>query len=171
MNMTTQLRTAGLPQNDSDLLQRAFDALLIVARPGASGEYGEAPTQVAGHGGERADAVIEIVAEGKRHRYVAELKQVDRFATLGMVKHQLDRYDQHGVRSGVAGLSLPQTLPSAAASPPPISRHGRECLSPRAGFARLREGATRAQRRHPGSSHEATRRHGNSAARDVCLAV
>ena len=93
MNMTTQLRTAGLPQNDSDLLQRAFDALRRTT--GFEGRL--VPTQVAGHGGERADAVIEIVAEGKRHRYVAELKQVDRFATLGMVKHQLDRYDQPGV--------------------------------------------------------------------------
>jgi hypothetical protein len=41
--------------------------------------------------------LVEIVAEGKRHRYVAALKRVDRFATLGLIKHHLERYTQPGL--------------------------------------------------------------------------
>jgi hypothetical protein len=91
--MTTQLLAKGLPQNDIDLLQRAFDALRRTT--GLEGRL--VATQDAEQDGQRADAVVEIVAEGKRHQYVIELKRVDRFATLGMVKHQLDRYDQPGL--------------------------------------------------------------------------
>src|SRR5712691_5158932 len=93
MNMTAQLRTEGLPHNAIDLLQRACDALRRTT--GLEGRL--VSTQVAGQDGQGADAVIEIVADGKRYRYVVALKQVDRFATLGMVKHQLERYDQPGL--------------------------------------------------------------------------
>jgi hypothetical protein len=41
----------------------------------------------------RADARIEIEANGKRYRYIAEIKRVDRFVTLGDIKNQ---HRQHG---------------------------------------------------------------------------
>ena len=45
-----------------------------------------------------ADAVIDIKAEGKKHRYVVEVKRnVDRLAMLGQVKAQLDRFDKPGL--------------------------------------------------------------------------
>jgi hypothetical protein len=93
MNMTTQLLAEGIPQNDRDLLQRAFDALRRTT--GLEGRL--VAVQDAKQDGQRADAVVEIVADGKHHRYAIELKRVDRFATLGMVKHQLERYDQPGL--------------------------------------------------------------------------
>jgi hypothetical protein len=91
--MTTQLLAESLSHNDRDLLQRAFDALHRTT--GLEGRLVARQDATQGH--QRADAVIEIVAEGKPYRYVIELKRVDRFATLGMVKHQLERYDQPGV--------------------------------------------------------------------------
>jgi hypothetical protein len=91
--MPAQLFAEGLPQNDSDLLQCAFDALRRTT--GLEGRL--VAIQDPKQDGQRADAVVEIVAEGKRHRYVIALKRVDRFATLGMVKHQLERYDQPGL--------------------------------------------------------------------------
>ena len=102
--MMTQLRAHGLPQNDLDLLQRAFDALCRTT--GLEGRL--VATHVAIQDGQRADAVVEIVAEGKRHQYVVELKRVDRFATLGMVKRQLDQYAQPGL------LVAPYITPEAA---------------------------------------------------------
>jgi hypothetical protein len=93
VNMPAQLFAEGLPQNDSDLLQCAFDALRRTT--GLEGRL--VAIQDPKQDGQRADAVVEIVAEGKRHRYVIALKRVDRFATLGMVKHQLERYDQPGL--------------------------------------------------------------------------
>lgn len=91
--MTTELFTNSMSQNDLSLLQHAFDALRRTT--GFEGRL--VATQVAGQDGQRADTVVEIVAEGKRHRYVIALKRIDRFATLGMVKHQLERYDQPGL--------------------------------------------------------------------------
>ena len=91
--MTTPLLAEGLPQNDQDLLQRAFDALRRTT--GLEGRL--VATQAAEYDSQKADAVVEIVAEGKHHRYMIEFKRVDRFATLGMVKHQLERYDPPGL--------------------------------------------------------------------------
>jgi hypothetical protein len=48
--------------------------------------------------GRGADAVVDIKAGGKRHRYVVEMKgNVDRLAMLGQVKAQLDRFDKPGL--------------------------------------------------------------------------
>src|SRR5712691_1463549 len=93
MNMTTQLWTQGLPQNDMALLQRAFDALRRTT--GFEGRL--TAVRSPGQDGRRADALVEITAEGKRHGYVAVLKRVDRFATLGIIKHQFERYDEPGI--------------------------------------------------------------------------
>ena len=102
--MTTQRLATGLPQNDLALLQRAFDAL----RRATGFEGRLVATQVTGEEGQRADAVVEIAAEGQRYQYVAEIKRVDRFATLGIIKHQLDRYDQPGL------LVAPHITPEVA---------------------------------------------------------
>jgi len=45
-----------------------------------------------------ADALIDINAGGKRHRYAVEIKRnVDRLAMLGQVKTQLDQFDRPGL--------------------------------------------------------------------------
>jgi hypothetical protein len=51
---------------------------------------------------------IDIAVEGKRHGYVAVLKRVDRLATLGLMKHQLERYDAPGL------LVAPHITPGVA---------------------------------------------------------
>jgi hypothetical protein len=93
MNMTTQLLVQGFTQNEMDLLQGAFDALRRTT--GLEGRLVARP--IAGQDGPRATALVEIAAAGKRHQYVAVLKRVDRFAALGMIKHQLERYDKPGL--------------------------------------------------------------------------
>lgn len=102
--MTAQLLATGLPQNDLALLQRAFDALRRTT--GFEGRL--VATHITGQDGQRADAVVEIVAEGKRHQYVAACKRVDRFAMLGLLKQQLDRYDKPGL------LVAPHITPEVA---------------------------------------------------------
>lgn len=48
--------------------------------------------------GYRADALIDIYVEGKKHRYVVEAKtRVDRLAALGHVKAQLDQLGERGL--------------------------------------------------------------------------
>ena len=48
--------------------------------------------------GRRADALIDIYVEGKKHRYVVEAKtRVDRLAALGHVKAQLDQLGKRGL--------------------------------------------------------------------------
>jgi hypothetical protein len=48
--------------------------------------------------GRRADALIDIYVEGKKHRYVVEAKtRVDRLAALGHVKAQLDQLGERGL--------------------------------------------------------------------------
>src|SRR5574341_39352 len=102
--MTEQLLTAGLPPRDEDLLRLAFDALQRTT--GFEGRL--VATQVTGDEDQKADAIVEIVAEGKRHQYVAEIKRLDRFATLGLIKHQFDRYDKPGL------LVAPHITPEVA---------------------------------------------------------
>src|SRR5262249_17383398 len=104
VNMTAQLLTTGLPLRDEDLLRRAFDALQRTT--GFEGRL--VATQVTGEDGQKADAVVEIIAEGKRLQYTVEIKRVDRFATLGLIKHQLDRYDKPGL------LVAPHITPEVA---------------------------------------------------------
>ena len=64
--------------------------------------------RVPGQDGRRADAFVENAAEGKRHGYVAVFKRVDRFATLGIIKHQVKRYDEPGL------LVAPHITPEVA---------------------------------------------------------
>jgi hypothetical protein len=47
--------------------------------------------------GRRPDAVLEINANGKRFRFFAEIKTVDRAITLNAAKHQLEPYGNQGV--------------------------------------------------------------------------
>jgi len=42
--------------------------------------------------GFRADAHVEVEANGQRYRYIVEIKRVDRFATLGDIKNQGGKY-------------------------------------------------------------------------------
>ena len=104
MNMTTQLLAKGLHQNDLELLQHAFDAFHRTT--GLEGRL--VTTLVAGQDGRSADALVEIVAEGRCHRYVAALKRVDRFATLGLIKHYLDQHSKPGL------LVAPRITPEIA---------------------------------------------------------
>lgn len=47
--------------------------------------------------GTNPDAVIDIRGAGKRQRFIAELKTVDRAVTLATVKHQLERYGKQAL--------------------------------------------------------------------------
>jgi hypothetical protein len=99
-----QLLTKDLHRNDLELLQHAFDALRRT-----TGLEGRLVTTLAtGQHGRSADALVEIVAEGRGHRYVAALQRVDRFATLGLIKHHLERYDTPGL------LVAPHITPEVA---------------------------------------------------------
>jgi hypothetical protein len=105
MNMTTERFATELSQNDLELLHRAFDALRRTT--GLEGRLIAA--QAAPQDGRGADVVVEIVVdEDKRYRYTATLKRVDRFATLGAIKHQLEQHDQPGL------LVAPRITPEAA---------------------------------------------------------
>jgi len=44
----------------------------------------------------RPDAVVEVLADGRAHRFVVEAKAVDRIETLGYAKTQLRQVLQHG---------------------------------------------------------------------------
>ena len=43
------------------------------------------------------DATVELKMEGERHRYVVEIKRVDRFAAIGQVKNQLESFMMPGL--------------------------------------------------------------------------
>src|SRR2546427_5666814 len=47
--------------------------------------------------GRRPDAVIQIEANGRRFRFFAEIKAVDRVVALAAAKHQMDPYGRHGI--------------------------------------------------------------------------
>lgn len=47
--------------------------------------------------GHRVDATIEIDVDGNICPYIVEIKRIDRFAALGQIKNQLDRYQQPGL--------------------------------------------------------------------------
>jgi hypothetical protein len=47
--------------------------------------------------GARPDAAIEILADGRRFRFLAEIKAVDRAVALATAKHQLERFGRRGV--------------------------------------------------------------------------
>ena len=47
--------------------------------------------------GRRPDAVIQIEANGRRFRFFAEIKAVDRVVALAAAKHQMEPYGRHGI--------------------------------------------------------------------------
>jgi hypothetical protein len=80
-------------QNDIFLLEHAMDAL-----GKATGIIGRILTTEPKIGpGMRADATIEINVEGKLHEYLVEIKRIDRFAAIGQIKNQLDRFQRPGL--------------------------------------------------------------------------
>lgn len=80
-------------QKDIFLLEHAIDALGkttgIIGRIIAT-----EPNLVPGN---RADATIEINVAGKLHKYLVEIKRIDRFAAIGQIKNQLDRFQRPGL--------------------------------------------------------------------------
>lgn len=59
---------------------------------GLAGHLIEKETEIA-HG-PRPDARVEVEANGQRYPYIAEIKRVDRFATLGDIKNQCAEYGE-----------------------------------------------------------------------------
>lgn len=86
-------RDAPLPQKELFLLERVIGALEqttgIVAKIVAI-EPNLGP-------GIRADATIEIGVAGNLHQYPVEIKRIDRFAAIGQIKNQLDRFQRPGL--------------------------------------------------------------------------
>lgn len=78
------------PPNDKwqAILQRALDALHRTT--GIAGQVIEKEPMMAQ--GSRADARLEVEANGQRYPYLAEIKRVDRFAILGDIKRQCAQY-------------------------------------------------------------------------------
>ena len=70
------------------ILQHALEALQRTT--GIQGQVLEREPLIAP--GFRADARVEIEANGQRYPYLAEIKRVDRFAILGDIKRQCARY-------------------------------------------------------------------------------
>lgn len=70
------------------ILQRALDALHRTT--GIAGQVLEREPMVAQ--GFRADARVEVEANGQRYPYLAQIKRVDRFAILGDIKRQCAQY-------------------------------------------------------------------------------
>jgi hypothetical protein len=67
-----------------DILDRALQAL-----ERTTGIHGQVLKQALRDGQDhRADAIVEIEADGQRHPYVAEIRRVDRFAILRDIKNQ-----------------------------------------------------------------------------------
>lgn len=71
------------------ILLRALEALQRTT--GITGHVIERDLVIAE--GFRADACVEVEANGQCYRYMAEIKRADRFATLGDIKNQCT---QHG---------------------------------------------------------------------------
>lgn len=78
------------PLNDKEqaILLRALDALYRTT--GITGHVIEREPIIAQ--GFRADARVEVEANGQRYGYMAEIKRIDRFATLGDIKNQCGQY-------------------------------------------------------------------------------
>jgi len=78
------------PRNDKWqlILQRALEALQRTT--GIHGHVLEREPLIAN--GIRADARVEVEANGQRYPYFAEIKRVDRFAILGDIKRQCAQY-------------------------------------------------------------------------------
>lgn len=90
LNMDATLRT---PHFDQELLQLAIEGLHRTTGLTAEG-WGQDRDGDRHH---RPDAAIEIDVEGHKHHYLVEIKPIDRFATLGMLKQKLMRFDERAL--------------------------------------------------------------------------
>ncbi len=79
--------------NEKETLERAMAALKAVA--GVDARITAREARLAG--GIIVDATIEMVVGGNPHRYMVEIKRVDRFGTIGLAKNQMARYPQPGL--------------------------------------------------------------------------
>ena len=93
MNVQTPQQDKRNTHKELDLLERAMNAL-----QGTTGITGKVIAIEPKPGqGMIADAVIELNVAGTLYRYVVETKRIDRFAAIGQIKNQLDRYQQPGL--------------------------------------------------------------------------
>lgn len=75
---------------EQDILDRALQAL-----ERATGIHGQViEREIRDAQGNRADATVELEANGQRYHYTAEIKRVDRFAILKDVRNQHAHYGQ-----------------------------------------------------------------------------
>jgi hypothetical protein len=80
-----------LKNKEQAILLRALDTLQRTT--GFIGNVIEKEPKIAQ--GFHADARVEINANGQRYGYIAEIKRIDRFATLADIKNQCARYGDH----------------------------------------------------------------------------
>ena len=93
MNKKPPIREATLTQKEQFLLEHALEALR-----NATGLVGKPVATEHGLGGDiRPDATVEIDVGGKPHRYTVAIKRIDRFAAIGQIKNQLERFPQPGL--------------------------------------------------------------------------
>jgi hypothetical protein len=90
MNMTHPTQAEQIAQKEAFLLERALNAFQETT--GLAGKVIVTEPEVGD--GIRADAVIEIEVAGQPRQYLVEIKRVDRFAAIGQIKNQLDRFPQ-----------------------------------------------------------------------------
>lgn len=80
-------------QKDIFLLEHAIDALAKAT--GIIGKIIAIEPEI--DPGRRVDATIEFNVEGNLHEYLVEIKRIDRFAAIGQIKNQLDRFQRPGL--------------------------------------------------------------------------
>lgn len=93
MNKQPHFREVILEHDERFLLDRALQALRYT-----TGLEGKAVAVERGLDGDtRPDVTIEIEVGGKPHRYMVEVKRVDRFAAIGQIKNRLEQFPQPGL--------------------------------------------------------------------------
>jgi hypothetical protein len=93
MNMALLAHPEQLAQKEVLLLEQALNALRETT--GMAGKI--VLTEPMLEQGIRADALIELEIGGQPRQYLVEVKRIDRFAAIGQVKNQLDRFRQPGL--------------------------------------------------------------------------
>lgn len=88
---TPILRTPGLPEHERRILEQALAAFHDATGLNTQVLRPEVPNAA------QADAVIEIAFPGGAERFQVEIKQTDRFATLGQIQQQLGRFPGLGL--------------------------------------------------------------------------
>ena len=79
--------------DEKETLERAITALKAVA--GIDARITAREARLAGN--ITVDAIIEIVVEDNTYHYMAEIKRVDRFGTIGLAKNRMAKYPQPGL--------------------------------------------------------------------------